>query len=433
MKPDQLRASYRPADICRALLAALEAAEGRRRSRKRDQTPDAFGLAVKRDLLQRVVNDDPDPNDFEAWLIDYPNTCGARELAGPARAMARAVFDDWRLAHNSAEFKRWLDDGAPSADASSGRASSPGTQAVTSNAATATQNAAIILAGGRSSRMGRAKALLPFDGQPLIAHLVTTLQARFAEIVVVAAPGEELPALPVTVVRDQVAHQGPVGGLCYGLSAIASDAAFVTSCDAAFLDTRLIEYLMAQLPGHDVVVPHWEGRPQPLHAVYRKSVVPLLQAQLAHGELRPVYLFEKVPTCHVGEEDIRGIDPEGWSFFNMNTPEDYARALERWRALRPEAAPIRLQCTVELFGAARLVAKTTEVELSLPQDARLSHALDALSEQLPALVGKVVTKDRNGLIDGYACSVNGRSFARSFDAPVQPGDHLIILSADAGG
>ncbi|HUE87818.1 MAG TPA: hypothetical protein VMO26_17235 [Vicinamibacterales bacterium] len=113
---DALRAP-RPAEVCRALLAALEAAEGRRRRRKRDQTPDAFGLAIKRALLERVVEDDPAPDAFEAWLLHYPLTCPAQELAGPTRAMARAVFDDWRLAQASGEFRRWLEQGAPSDDA----------------------------------------------------------------------------------------------------------------------------------------------------------------------------------------------------------------------------------------------------------------------------------------------------------------------------
>lgn len=112
----------RPAEVCRALLAALEAAEGRRRSRKRDQTADTFGLAIKRALLERVVVEDPAPDAFEAWLLHYPLTCPAEELRGPARAMARAVFDDWRLANASGEFRRWLEQGAPSDDAASGRA-----------------------------------------------------------------------------------------------------------------------------------------------------------------------------------------------------------------------------------------------------------------------------------------------------------------------
>jgi hypothetical protein len=108
--------SLRPADVCRALLAALDAAEGRRRKRKRDQTPDTFGLGVKRDLLRTAVDQDPAPEDFEGWLLEYPSTCKAPELAGPALAMARAVFEEWRLAHSMGEFRRWLEEGAPSED-----------------------------------------------------------------------------------------------------------------------------------------------------------------------------------------------------------------------------------------------------------------------------------------------------------------------------
>jgi hypothetical protein len=111
--------ALRPADVCRALLAALEASEGRRRNRKRDQTPDAFGLAVKRDLLRQAVEDDPRPEAFEEWLLNYPLT-QARELVGPAFAMARAVFEEWRLAHVSGEFRLWLEQGAPSDDAADG-------------------------------------------------------------------------------------------------------------------------------------------------------------------------------------------------------------------------------------------------------------------------------------------------------------------------
>jgi hypothetical protein len=106
----------RPAELCNALLNALEAAEGRRRSRKRDQTPDAIGLRVKRELLERAVADDPAPEAFEAWLLDYPSACVAPELSGPAAAMARAVFDEWRMAHSLTGFRAWLDEGAPSDD-----------------------------------------------------------------------------------------------------------------------------------------------------------------------------------------------------------------------------------------------------------------------------------------------------------------------------
>lgn len=107
----------RPAQVCRALLAALEASEGRRKKRKRDQMPDAIGLAIKRDLLERAVEEDPSPEAFEEWLLNYPLTCVAPEVSGPASAMARAVFEEWRLAHSLDDFKNWLERGAPSDDA----------------------------------------------------------------------------------------------------------------------------------------------------------------------------------------------------------------------------------------------------------------------------------------------------------------------------
>jgi hypothetical protein len=112
--------AFRPADVCKALLAALDASEGRRQKRKRDQTADAIGLSVKRDLLQRVVEDDPPPDAFEGWLLNYPMTISGPELAGPAFAMARAVFEEWRLAHSLSEFRLWLERGAPSDDAKGG-------------------------------------------------------------------------------------------------------------------------------------------------------------------------------------------------------------------------------------------------------------------------------------------------------------------------
>lgn len=279
--------------------------------------------------------------------------------------------------------------------------------------------------------MGTSKALLLFDDEPLIVHVVATLQRLFADVVVVAAPEQDLPSMPVRLVSDEVAYQGPVGGIYYGLMAAGSDAAFVTSCDSVFLNIDLIAHLLDQLPEHDVVVPHWQGRFQPLHAVYRRSVSPLLAEQLAHGQLRPVYLFDKVRLRRVDEDEIRRFDPEGSSFYNMNTPEDYAEALKRWSVTR--RADHSIQCTVELFGIARLLARTSAIALALPAGATFSDAFAALAEKLPALVGRVISADRTRLVDGYACNLNGLAFVRTPTAGVSPGDSLVILSADAGG
>jgi hypothetical protein len=108
---------FRPAEVCRALLNALEASEGRRKRRKRDQTPDAIGLAVKRRLLECVVRDDPEPERFEAWLFQYSGSNENAQSPGAVAAMARIVLEEWRLAHSMSDFKAWLDHGAPSDDA----------------------------------------------------------------------------------------------------------------------------------------------------------------------------------------------------------------------------------------------------------------------------------------------------------------------------
>jgi len=197
-----------------------------------------------------------------------------------------------------------------------------------------------------------------------------------------------------------------------------------------FLSARLISYLLSQISDYDVVVPYWQERFQPLCAVYRKSVAPLLKEQLDRGELRPIFLYEKVRTRKVTEAEIRRFDPEGSSFFNMNSPEDYRAALALWEKNK-QGSP--LMCTVELFGVPRLLAKTKAVSLSLRQEATLSDVFSALAERLPVLSGRVINSDGGSLFSGYACNLNGLDFVRNPAAKINPGDRIFILAADAGG
>ena len=294
---------------------------------------------------------------------------------------------------------------------------------------------AVILAGGKSSRMGQPKALLPFHGEPLIAHLVRHLQKVFSETVIVAAPEQELPTLPAMLVRDEVAYQGPVSGIYHGLKASTKEVCFVTSCDAPFLNLSLITSLLSQISDYDVVVPYWQERFQPLHAMYRRSVAPLLRDQLDRGDLRPISLYPKVRTREIHQDEIRRLDPEGLSFLNMNSPEDYQAALEIWnkrQSIGIESVPPQsISVSIELFGAARLLAKTQTISLSLPQGATLAHVYSSLADKLPVLVGRVINSE--GLISGYACNINGLDFVRAPSAKVNSGDKILILSADAGG
>lgn len=108
----------RPAVVCQQLLQATDASEGRRKRRKRNTTPDALGMEVKRELLEAAVVDDPDPDDFEAWLFARVQASGT--LAGATRAMALHVWDEWQFALASGGFREWLAAGAPSDDSRPG-------------------------------------------------------------------------------------------------------------------------------------------------------------------------------------------------------------------------------------------------------------------------------------------------------------------------
>ncbi len=97
------------------------------------------------------------------------------------------------------------------------------------------------------------------------------------------------------------------------------------------------------------------------------------------------------------------------------------------------AAGGAVSCAVELFGTAQLLAKSKTVSLSLPPEATLAHALSALAEKFPMLVGRVIAPERNRLARGFACNINGVAFVRDVNVKIASGDRILILSADAGG
>src|SRR5437660_877900 len=188
--------------------------------------------------------------------------------------------------------------------------------------------ALITLAGGKSSRMGRPKAWLPFHGQPMLARVLDRLAPLFEERVVVRAPAQELPDVEARFVEDEDPGLGPVAGLMVGLAAVTRPLAFVISCDAPFVGPSVVAHLVACCqPPYAAVVPLWEGRLQPLHAVYRADNAPILRRLLAAGRRRPVDLFAEVPTLEVPEAEVRALDPDGLTFMNTNTPEEWERAL----------------------------------------------------------------------------------------------------------
>jgi molybdopterin-guanine dinucleotide biosynthesis protein A len=188
----------------------------------------------------------------------------------------------------------------------------------------------IVLCGGKSSRMGSSKALLPFGPETMLQRVVRLLGDVVSPMVIVAAVDQELPALPrdVIVTRDEREARGPLEGLRAGLKALPDDvdAAYVTSCDVPLLVPGFVGQMLDLARGYDVAVMEIDGFTHPLSAVYRRATLPFVEDLLVRDRLRPVFLFEAVRTRRVRPEEMTS-DPELRTLRNLNTREDYERAL----------------------------------------------------------------------------------------------------------
>jgi molybdopterin-guanine dinucleotide biosynthesis protein A len=192
---------------------------------------------------------------------------------------------------------------------------------------------AIILCGGKSSRMGRDKAMLPFGDEAMLQRVVRLVSENVAieNVVVAAAAGQVLPPLPprLMVARDQHEDRGPLEGLATGLRALADrvDAAFVTSCDVPLLEPALVDRLFGLLGDFDAVVPVGLDHQHVLSAVYRPRVLKAIEERLATGRLRVRSLLEWIRPREIPVEQLRDVDPRLQSLENINRADEYRAAL----------------------------------------------------------------------------------------------------------
>jgi molybdopterin-guanine dinucleotide biosynthesis protein A len=194
---------------------------------------------------------------------------------------------------------------------------------------------AIILCGGKSSRMGRDKASLPF-GPELMLQRVARIVGEVvpaANTVVVAASHQMLPPLPadVLIARDVDEYRGPLAGLAVGLRALVAtkqvDAVYATGCDAPLLVPAFIERIFDLLGDYDAAAPFEGGRCHSLAAVYRPSVLRHIEKLLSENRLRPRFLFDEVRALKVPLELLSDVDPHQLSLENLNSEQDYLNAL----------------------------------------------------------------------------------------------------------
>jgi len=268
--------------------------------------------------------------------------------------------------------------------------------------------AGIVLAGGRSSRMGSPKAGLEWHGSTLLRRVTGIVgRAVGGPVVVVRAPGQELPPLAaeVEVAEDARQGRGPLEGLAAGLAALEgrTRAAYVSSTDAPLVHPAFVRAVAAALDDTvDVALPVVHGHPQPLAAAYRVTLRPLVDELLAADALRTTLLFER---CRVRRLDERALlsdrrlaaaDPELLSALNVNEPADI-------EAARARPAPA---VTVEL----------------LPGQARASVQA--------ATLGAAAATAGLELSEHVVAAINGDRVATDPEIPLAEGDEVALLAAD---
>jgi molybdenum cofactor guanylyltransferase len=196
--------------------------------------------------------------------------------------------------------------------------------------------AAAIVAGGPASRLGGiAKPFLDIDGVTIAARQLALLRAAFDRVLVVANDSGPWAPFGVEVVPDRVTGAGPLGGIDAALSAARDFHAVVcVAGDLPFLSPRLLAELRDRAPGEDAVAPRRQHRAEPLCARYAGGLQPIVAARLDGGKLAVHELLEMVRVAWIDEVELASLDPDGHSFFNVNTPEDLRRAEALARDLR---------------------------------------------------------------------------------------------------
>lgn len=185
----------------------------------------------------------------------------------------------------------------------------------------------VILAGGQSKRMERRnKALLDLGRRSIIARTVELFRRLFEEVLIIANAPEPYRSLGCPLVSDILPGNDSLGGLHTGLVAASNRHAFFAACDMPFLNEKLIRRQTAGCEGYDVVIPVTTYGYQPMHSVYSKNCIGPIERQIARGDLKIVRFFPEVRVREFGLQEIRDLDPEELSFFNVNTPVDWERA-----------------------------------------------------------------------------------------------------------
>lgn len=184
----------------------------------------------------------------------------------------------------------------------------------------------IVLSGGESRRMGADKAFLKLAGVPMIEHVLRATREVCSNVIIVTKKPHLYEHLNAMVVTDADDRQGPLTGIYSGLLGSSDDYNFVAACDMPFLNPRLISHMRDLSAGYDITVPAFGGFFEPLHAVYHRRLLPVIEERIRRDAQQIRGIFSEARVRYVTEEEIDRHDPGRRSFMNINTPREYEEA-----------------------------------------------------------------------------------------------------------
>lgn len=185
---------------------------------------------------------------------------------------------------------------------------------------------AVVLAGGKSSRMGQDKAFMILKENTMLENAVKLLSQEFKEVIISA--NRQLPDFSVRVIPDVFPDCGPLGGMHAALAISAHTRNFFVACDMPFIDINLARYLVELARDYQAVVPKSGKHYQPLFAVYTTDCLQPIEAQLKNRNNKITGFYDKVSVRFVESDELKDFSDPEKMFFNMNTPQDFEKAKE---------------------------------------------------------------------------------------------------------
>lgn len=179
----------------------------------------------------------------------------------------------------------------------------------------------VILAGGKSSRMGQNKALLPFQDKALIENVAEKLKGIFSRVILSVNSPDAFSYLHLARVMDRYPETGPMGAIASVLES-GEKRVFCVACDMPFLNESLIEFICSY-DDADAVIPMWQDRPEVLHALYSRPLLPFFQESLSKSRYKLTDALDKSRVRYLNELEVKKLDSQGNSFRNINTPAEY--------------------------------------------------------------------------------------------------------------